>query len=357
MSATDAAMAKPKYDPNFTDSVIAATGPNANPRLKQIMPSLVRHLHDFAREVDLTVSEWMAGVEMTRQNLFFPQINEAGRMSTDRRNETQLLCDVLGLESLVDEITSKLLLRRGNSSSSNNHPSAPAPTPSAILGPFYRADAPILPNGSSIVSAAAPWSASSSAALLARVSGRVLSASPSPPFSSSCPTAPATPIAGATVDVWLAGPNGLYEQQDAGQPDMNLRGRFRTDARGRYALRCLRPTAYPIPDDGPAGRLLALLDRHPFRPAHIHFIVSAPGRRTLVTQVFDAEDERVMVGEGGGEGGGDAVFAVKRELIVRFRERDGEKKDGEDGDGDGEEEGEGQKVRWELEYDFYLGEE
>ncbi|KAI1636683.1 Intradiol ring-cleavage dioxygenase [Biscogniauxia mediterranea] len=329
MSATDAATAKPKYDTNFTDSVIAATGPNANPRLKQIMPSLVRHLHDFAREVDLTVSEWMAGVEM---------INEAGRMSTDRRNETQLLCDVLGLESLVDEITSKLLLR-----GSNNDPSAPAPTPSAILGPFYRADAPILPNGSSIVSAAAPWSASSSAALLARVSGRVLSASCSSPFpspsspyspdSSSCSSRAPAPIAGATVDVWLAGPNGLYEQQDAGQPDMNLRGRFRTDARGRYALRCLRPTAYPIPDDGPAGRLLALLDRHPFRPAHIHFIVSAPGRRTLVTQVFDAEDER-------------------RELVVRFRERDGEK-DGEDG----EEDGEGQKVRWELEYDFYLGEE
>ncbi|KAI0603355.1 Intradiol ring-cleavage dioxygenase [Biscogniauxia sp. FL1348] len=275
MPATNAAAtAKPKYDPSFTDNVIAATGPNANPRLKQIMPSLVRHLHDFAREVDLTVAEWMAGVEM---------INEAGRMSTDRRNETQLICDVLGLESLVDEITSKLLLRR--SSSNGNNTSAPTPTPTAILGPFYRADAPILPNGSSIVSARGPWHASSSSSAaghLAHVSGRVLGA---------CASAP--PIAGATVDVWLAGPNGLYEQQDAGQPDMNLRGRFRTDAGGRYALRCLRPTPYPIPDDGPAGRLLALLDRHPFRPAHIHFIVSAPGRRTLVTQVFDADDERV----------------------------------------------------------------
>ncbi|KAI5928680.1 Intradiol ring-cleavage dioxygenase [Camillea tinctor] len=250
-------------------------------------------------------------------------------MSTDRRNETQLLCDVLGLESLVDEITSKQLLLRGNSGHPSSSPSSSAaPTPSAILGPFYRADAPVLPNGSSIVSPSVPWYAVA-APLLARVSGRVLSSS-------------SAPIPGATVDVWLAGPNGLYEQQDDQQPDMNLRGRFRTDDEGRYALCCLRPTAYPIPDDGPAGRLLALLDRHPFRPAHIHFIVSAAGRRTLVTQVFDAEDERVT-----GEGQGDAVFAVKRELVVRFRERVR----------GGEEDGDGPKVRWELEYDFYLGEE
>ncbi|KAI1502320.1 Intradiol ring-cleavage dioxygenase [Biscogniauxia marginata] len=313
------AAAKPKYDPNFTDNVIAATGPNAHPRLKQIMPSLVRHLHDFARDVDLAVGEWAAGVEM---------INEAGRMSTDRRNETQLLCDVLGLESLVDEITSKLLLHSTPSATPT-----PTPTPSAILGPFYRADAPVLPNGSSIVSTATAGTAwyAEAAPLLAYVSGRVLSGSGS---------GSGRPVAGATVDVWLAGPNGLYEQQDPAQPEMNLRGRFRTDAGGRYAVRCLRPTAYPIPADGPAGRLLALLDRHPYRPAHIHFIVSAPGFRTLTTQVFDAED---------GYTRDDAVFAVKRELVVRFRER------GEDEDED-EEEGEG-RARWELEYDFFLSEE
>ncbi|KAL7626713.1 hypothetical protein AAE478_003487 [Parahypoxylon ruwenzoriense] len=298
-NATQANDSTSKYDPEFTSQVIAATGPKANPRLKQIMPSLLRHLHDFAREVDLTMTEWMIGVDL---------INEAGRMSTDRRNETGLLCDVLGLESLVDEITSKLLLDAGGESEA---------TPSAVLGPFYRADAPILPNGSSIV-LASPDSAwyKEAEPLLAHVSGQVVSASTG------------KPVPDALVDVWLAGPNGLYEQQDADVPDMNLRGRFRTDAEGRYALYCLRPTAYPVPLDGPAGRVLSMLDRQPYRPAHIHFIVGAKGYRTLTTQVFDNEDAHVK---------DDAVFAVKDELIVRFEERVGDK-----------------MARWTLVYDFAL---
>ncbi|RYP11662.1 hypothetical protein DL765_007652 [Monosporascus sp. GIB2] len=344
---------KPKYDPRFTDRVIAATGPGAHPRLAQIMPSLVRHLHDFAREVDLTVDEWAAGVEL---------INEAGRMSDSKRNETALLCDVLGLESLVDEITSR-----------QQRPQ-PGATPSAILGPFYRADAPFLPLGSSILRAPPPRpraDADAAAALyraslplLARVAGRVVSARTG------------LPIPGATLDVWQSGPDGRYEQQDrdrdrdgdgaaaaAAQPPMNLRGRFRADARGRYALVCLRPTAYPVPGDGPAGRLLRLLDRHPWRPGHVHFVVAAPGHRALTTQVFDADDGRCA---------GDAVFAVKEELMARFRplaEEGGEDGGGEgDGDGVGDdgmkvggqgpvngarEEGE-QKPKWCLEFDFSL---
>ncbi|KAH8164868.1 hypothetical protein CIB48_g3379 [Xylaria polymorpha] len=274
-----------KYDPHFTDSVIAATGRYANPRLKQAMPALLRHLHDFAREVDLTVAEWIAGVEM---------INEAGRMSTNKRNETQLICDILGLESLVDEITSKRLLR----ASGNDN----AATPSAVLGPFYRADAPALANGSSIISAS--------------TSGAVSLDTQAHPH--------------ALVDVWLAGPNGLYEQQDPDQPDMNLRGRFRTNQDGRYEMYALRPTAYPIPFDGPAGRLLNLLDRHPYRPAHIHFIITAEGHGSLVTQVFDDEDKYTS---------DDAVFAVKKELLVKFRERKGD-----------------EKAKWELTYDFLLRE-
>ncbi|KAI0448116.1 Intradiol ring-cleavage dioxygenase [Xylaria telfairii] len=292
-----------EYDPHFTDSVIAATGRYANPRLKQAIPALLRHLHDFAREVDLTVAEWMAGVEM---------INEAGRMSTDKRNETQLICDILGLESLVDEITSKRLSR----ASGNDN----AATPSTILGPFYRADAPTLANGSSVISASmlnTPWY-QEAIPLLAYISGQVLSASTR------------KPIPNALVDVWLAGPNGLYEQQDPDQPDMNLRGRFRTDQDGRYEMYALRPTAYPIPFDGPAGRLLNLLDRHPYRPAHIHFIVTAEGHRSLVTQVFDNEDKYTS---------DDAVFAVKKELLVKFRERKGD-----------------EKAKWELTYDFLLRE-
>ncbi|KAI1375928.1 aromatic compound dioxygenase [Hypoxylon crocopeplum] len=229
-------------------------------------------------------------------------------MSTDKRNETGLLCDILGLESLVDEITSKILLNADGESDA---------TPSAVLGPFYRADAPILPNGSSIILAPpdSDWYRQAEP-LLAHVSGCVTSASSG------------EPIPDTVVDVWLAGPNGLYEQQDETQPDMNLRGRFTTDAEGRYALYCLRPTAYPVPSDGPAGRVLQLLDRHPYRPAHIHFIVGAEGYRTLTTQVFDREDEHII---------DDTVFAVKDELLVNFEERVGD-----------------EKARWTLVYDFSL---
>ncbi|KAI0377786.1 aromatic compound dioxygenase [Hypomontagnella monticulosa] len=230
-------------------------------------------------------------------------------MSTDQRNETGLVCDVLGLESLVDEITSSILA----DSSSNA-------TPSAVLGPFYRANAPMLPNGSSIIYASpdSEWYKEAEP-LLTHVSGRVVS-----------PTS-GKPIPNAVVDVWLAGPNGLYEQQDEAQPDMNLRGQFQTDAEGRYALYCLKPTSYPIPFDGPAGHLLQLLDRHPYRPAHIHFIVRAPGFRTLITQVFDVEDAHVA---------DDTVFAVKDDLKVTFKRREGDK-----------------KAHWTLEYDFVLCEE
>lgn len=229
-------------------------------------------------------------------------------MSDSKRNETGLLCDILGLESLVDEITSKLLLSAGAESTA---------TPSAVLGPFYRENAPVLPNGSSIVLAArdSAWYREAEP-LLAHISGRVVSASSG------------KPIANAVVDVWLAGPNGMYEQQDTSQPDMNLRGRFRTDADGKYVLYALRPTAYPIPLDGPAGRVLQLLDRHPYRPAHVHFIVGAEGFRALTTQVFDREDPYVK---------DDSVFATKDELLVDFKKRDGD-----------------DRAHWSLVYDFAL---
>ncbi|KAL2164622.1 hypothetical protein VTH06DRAFT_3839 [Thermothelomyces fergusii] len=288
---------KPPCGGTFTDRVIAATGPNANRRLAEVMPSLVRHLHAFAREVNLTVAEWMAAVDF---------INECGKMSDDRRNETQLLCDIVGLESLVDEITSKMLA------------TSDSETPSAILGPFYRHDAPLLPNGSSIVrnlSPAVPWY-EQAVADSALITGRVLTSS-------------GAPIEGAIVDVWHTAPNGLYEQQDESQPDMNCRGRFRTDADGCFAFYALRPVAYPIPNDGPAGKLLNLLDRHPYRPGHIHFIVSAPGFRALTTQLYDDRDEYISQ---------DAVFAVKNELVVKFVPREGDP-----------------NARWSLKYDFVLG--
>jgi catechol 1,2-dioxygenase len=228
-------------------------------------------------------------------------------MSNESRNETQLVCDILGLESLVDEITSAQLAKDTHS------PSDWESTSSAILGPFYRHNAPVLPNGSSII---APPKRREYLPHTTHLSGRVLCAGTG------------QPIRNAVVDVWHTGPDGMYEQQDENQPDMNLRGRFRTDDKGRYEAYCLRPVPYPIPYDGPGGKLLKLLDRHPYRPAHIHFIVTADGYRPLTTQLFDREDKYLE---------DDSVFAVKNDLVVDYLPRDGDS-----------------KARWTLEYDFVL---
>jgi catechol 1,2-dioxygenase len=249
----------------LTDTVVDAMGPKTSPRVREVMSSLIRHVHDFAREVNLTTDEWLAGLEM---------LVRAGKMSDDKRNEMILVSDIIGLESLVDALDNKADGRE---------------TESAVLGPFYRENAPILPAGSSIVRGGVPGET-------VLVSGRVTSSS-------------GEPLVGATLDIWETSPNGLYEQQDANQPDMNLRGRFVTDSAGKYAYRALRPVSYPIPYDGPAGDLLQLMDRHPYRPAHIHLIVSAPGHRSLVTQIFDRTDKYL---------GDDSVFAVKNSLIVDF---------------------------------------
>lgn len=225
-------------------------------------------------------------------------------MSNDARNETQLVCDILGLESLVDEISARQLSATSSLATS-----------SAILGPFYRKDAPVLPNGSSIV---APCKRAEYTSSTTYMSGHVLSGT-------------GKPIANATIDIWHTSPNGMYEQQDPDQPDMNLRGRFRTDDKGRYSLICLRPVPYPIPFDGPGGKLLKLLDRHPYRPAHIHFIVAADGHRPLTTQLFDREDKYLVK---------DSVFAVKEDLIVDYSPRQGDP-----------------NARWSLDYDFVLSRE
>src|ERR1700761_5958061 len=168
-------------------------------------------------------------------------------MSHEKRNEGQLLADVLGMESLVDDITYTL------ASEAND-----APTATAILGPFWRKDAPIYKMGESIVKGFPDGEH-------ALMFGKIID------FDTG------NPIKKAEIDVWHTGPNGLYESQDPDQPDMNLRGRFYTGEDGTYSFYCLRPTKYPIPYDGPAGELLQLLDRHPWRPAHIHFILSAEG--------------------------------------------------------------------------------
>ena len=209
-------------------------------------------------------------------------------MSDDRRNEGQLLTDIIGLESLVDEITYKLA-----------DEAADAPTATAILGPFWRKDAPIRKMGDSIVMNEIKDGDHT------LMHGRVLD------FNTG------EPIKNAEIDIWHTAPNGLYEQQDPNQPDMNLRGRFFTAEDGSYKFYCLRPTSYPVPNDGPAGKLLNMLDRHPMRPAHIHFILSAEGYKPLTTQIFDRRDEHIN---------NDSVFAVKDSLVVDFKPKDGDPK-------------------------------
>ena len=253
---------------DFTRSVVTAMGPNVDSRVRTVMTAMVHHMHEFMREVALTTPEFMEGLGF---------LIRAGQMSDDRRNEMLLLADVVGLESLADQITHHL---DGSSDT----------TASAILGPFWRAEAPILSNGASIVQG-------NTEGATVLMSGRVASRD-------------GTPIAAAVVDVWETAPNGLYEQQDPEQPDFNLRGRFHTDETGFYAVECLRPVSYPIPSDGPAGELLKLMDRHPHRPAHIHLIVTAPGYKALTTQIFDRSDAYLS---------SDAVFAVKDSLVIDFK--------------------------------------
>lgn len=199
---------------------------------------------------------------------------------------------------------------------------AGALTASAILGPFWRPNAPILPNGASIIKKDVGGDTAIMYGVVSSSNGK--------------------PIEGAEVDVWHTAPNGLYEQQDPDQPEYNLRGRFLTDSEGRYSFHCLRPTSYPIPFDGPAGKLLQLMDRHPYRPAHIHLIVTAPGHRQLTTQIFDRRDKYVT---------DDSVFAVKDELVVDFLPRKQV-----NGRTNGVTNGEQPEAMYELEYNIKLKE-
>ncbi|CDS01020.1 related to hydroxyquinol-1,2-dioxygenase [Sporisorium scitamineum] len=262
------------------------SGPNANPRAKFVLDSLMKHLHAFAREVQLTNEEWLGACDL---------LIRSGKMSDDRRNELILISDVLGLESLVDSMAYERA--QASSGSTNKVQGAVEATQSAILGPFFRAGAPRYPNGSDIVLDHNIKSAEGKTGESTYMHGHVTDA------------VTGKPVVGAVIDVWHAGPNGLYEQQDPNQPDFNYRGKFTTDENGYYALRCLRPTSYPIPYDGGAGDILKLLDRSPMRPAHIHLLIEANGYKQLVTQIFDSKCEYI---------GLDAVFADKSALTVDF---------------------------------------
>ncbi|KAI5476759.1 catechol 1,2-dioxygenase [Pseudohyphozyma bogoriensis] len=259
----------------YTDSVIAAIGKDASPRVKEAFPILIQKLHEAVILTGLTTEEWLAACDL---------LIEAGKVSEkDKRNEMVLVSDVFGIESLVDMMEHAKYAKAGVETTS-----------SAILGPFYRANVPVQPNGTSIIRQPEPE------AEFSHVYGTVLNSA-------------GKPIKGAIVDVWHDAPDGLYDSQSPDKPDFHCRGRFETDEDGNYSCIALKPVPYPIPFDHSAGKLLTMMDRHPFRPAHIHFYVTAPGYKYLVTQVYPHDTDYLE---------DDSVFAVKDDLIVKFGEVD-----------------------------------
>lgn len=251
---------------NITDVVTGALSKEIPPRNRELLTSLLRHIHDFCKEVNLTHDEWLAACEFLRR---------AGDISDDKRNEFILISDILGIEVLVDML---------------DHRVTDGESESTVLGPFYRENPPVLPKGASIVQKDFDGSQS------VRVRGRVLDTA-------------GNPIQGVTIDVWEDAPNGLYEQQDPDQPDYNLRGRFSTDANGEYEFVALRPEPYPIPYDGAAGELLNYMGHHPWRPGHIHFMLFKDGYQSLISQIYDADTKYLD---------SDSVFAVKESLIGKM---------------------------------------
>ncbi len=252
---------------NITNIVIDAMSDETSPRLREVLSGLITHMHDFAREVQLSHDEWLLGIDF---------LTRAAKMTDDKRNEFILISDILGMESLVDAIS---------------HDAQENETESAVLGPFFREGAPVLPAGTTI----AQRGSKDGPSVLVR--GRITDNK-------------GEPVPDALIDVWETGPEGLYEQQDPNQPEMNLRGRFRSDVNGDYRIQAVRPVSYPIPYDGPSGDLLQLTGRHPYRPAHIHMVIEAEGYRKLVSQIYDSVDQYLE---------SDSVFAVKGSLIVDFK--------------------------------------
>lgn len=240
-----------------------------NPRLAEIMSSLVKHLHGFAKEVNLTQDEWDFAIGF---------LTKTGQMCSGERQEFILLSDVLGFSMLVDAINN----RRPDGATENT-----------VFGPFHVADAPIRQMGDKI-----SLDGKGESCLF---EGRVVDLD-------------GNPIEGATVDVWSDNADGYYDVQQPGiQPKWNNRGRFITGADGQYSFVGIKPVSYPIPDDGPVGKMLGQLGRHPYRPAHMHYLVTAPGYEKLVTHTFVGGDEYLE---------SDAVFGVKDTLIAPYEKVD-----------------------------------
>jgi hydroxyquinol 1,2-dioxygenase len=265
MATTDARKTTPT---DITAAAVASFEACSDPRLRELMQALVRHVHGFAAEVGLTEEEWREMIAV---------LTATGHITDDRRQEFILWSDALGLSMLVDALAHEL---------------PPGATESTVLGPFYVPDSPQRAFGESMV-------LEGGAGIPAWVYGRVLDVS-------------GAPIAGAELDVWQNGADMLYAVQKAESEQDHLRGRYLTRDDGSYAFVAVRPVPYPIPDDGPVGRMLAATGRHPWRPAHIHMIVRAPGYKTVTTHVFDATSQYLD---------SDTVFAVKPSLLRTFVER------------------------------------
>jgi hydroxyquinol 1,2-dioxygenase len=248
----------------LTREVLGRIRKTKDRRLKQVMTSFIQHLHSFVREVKPTPEEWMAGIQF---------LTETGHWCTGKRQEYILMSDTLGVSMLVDAL---------------NYAAGKGATQSTVLGPFHREQAPEYSLGDNVAKNAKDGDP-------CLVTGSVRDSK-------------GKPVPGAKLDIWQAGADGFYDSQKGDA--MNLRGVFRADAQGRFHFRCVTPKHYPVPHDGPVGRMLTATGRHPMRPPHLHFWITAPGYKPLITHLFV---------KGGKYLDSDAVFGVKPELVVDFR--------------------------------------
>ncbi len=255
---------------DVTVDALAVMARTSDPRLREIMISLVKHLHAFIRDVRLTEAEFREAAAI---------LNQIGQLTTDSHNEAVLMAGSLGVSSLV------CLLNNGDNGATE--------TSQSLLGPFWRLNAPRVANGGTIIRSPTPGDP---LLVTARVVDRA-----------------GLPIAGADVDIWHASPAGFYENQDPEQADMNLRGKFTTDADGRFWFRTVKMIGYPIPTDGVVGRLLAAQNRHPYRPAHLHALIVKPGYKVLISQVYDPTDPHID---------SDVQFGVTRALMGDYVRHD-----------------------------------
>jgi protocatechuate 3,4-dioxygenase beta subunit len=253
-----------------TDAVIAAFSRTEDARLREILLSLVRHLHGFVREVRLTEREFQEAARI---------IAAMGQKTTPSHNEVVLMAGSLGVSALV------CLLNNGNNGQTE--------TQASMMGPFWRDDQPTSASGETLVRSPTPGPELVVHASLSDAEGR--------------------PVAGAEVDIWHSSPEGLYENQDPAQAEMNLRGRFATDETGRFHFRSVKPAGYPIPIDGPVGELVRATRRHHYRPAHLHFMIYKPGFKTMISQIYVPDDEHID---------SDVQFGVTRALLGDYVRHD-----------------------------------